>query len=437
MSMQRVSFECEVITPMFLGGAEQQPELRAPSIKGAMRWWFRATDPEGKKNEARIFGNTDNRSLFRIKCMGLSIKTAASSSIFSSARMGTSYMGYGLRENNRGHIKTNSTFCLDLEFFPNCDRDSRQSVLRALWAMLMLGGLGGRSRRGLGSIGVIEVSGDTGDLLWQFNTIDDYARALTKFLMDVSKEGTLPNYSCWSDNAKCVVVPTSCKTGNDALEFIGNIFKDFRSYKSPGGIGKIDHDLVLDYIKKGTISHPPSRVKFGLPHNYYFTKSIGAKAEVNVPVDGTKGRRASPLIFHVQSLGDGSFCVSVVFLPAKFLPDSAKANMTGSFAPEFRIGEVLDSKGFKEVVNKNNLVSNTAASIKEIVKELNGQIKEAKNKKWDKRNEIERLFPDHVLFKKSGKKVASLSLELDNDFSVVDNFLTFLIQKKNGRSIKQ
>jgi len=113
--------------------------------------------------------------------------------------------------------------------------------------------------------------------------------------------------------------------------------------------------------------------------------------------------------------------------------------MTGSFVPEFRIGEVLDSEGFKEVVNKNNLVSNTAASasIKEIVKELNGQIKEAKNKKWDKRNEIERLFPDHVLFKKSGKKVASLSLELDNDFSVVDNFLTFLIQKKNGRSIKQ
>lgn len=36
---------CEIITPMFLGGADNspdaEPELRPPSIRGAMRWWFR------------------------------------------------------------------------------------------------------------------------------------------------------------------------------------------------------------------------------------------------------------------------------------------------------------------------------------------------------------------------------------------------------------
>jgi len=39
--MQRASFECEVITPMFLGGADQQPELRPASVRGALRYCAR------------------------------------------------------------------------------------------------------------------------------------------------------------------------------------------------------------------------------------------------------------------------------------------------------------------------------------------------------------------------------------------------------------
>jgi CRISPR-associated protein Cmr1 len=41
--METITFHCKVITPMFLAGADgQTPELRAPSIKGAMRFWWRA-----------------------------------------------------------------------------------------------------------------------------------------------------------------------------------------------------------------------------------------------------------------------------------------------------------------------------------------------------------------------------------------------------------
>ncbi|WP_345894648.1 type III-B CRISPR module RAMP protein Cmr1 [Phaeodactylibacter xiamenensis] len=41
--MESITFHCKVITPMFLAGADgQTPELRAPSIKGAMRFWWRA-----------------------------------------------------------------------------------------------------------------------------------------------------------------------------------------------------------------------------------------------------------------------------------------------------------------------------------------------------------------------------------------------------------
>lgn len=36
---KKIIFECEVVTPMFLAGADgKTPELRAPSIKGAIRF---------------------------------------------------------------------------------------------------------------------------------------------------------------------------------------------------------------------------------------------------------------------------------------------------------------------------------------------------------------------------------------------------------------
>jgi len=41
--MERLSFKIHVATPLFLSGANQQKvELRPPSIRGALRFWFRA-----------------------------------------------------------------------------------------------------------------------------------------------------------------------------------------------------------------------------------------------------------------------------------------------------------------------------------------------------------------------------------------------------------
>jgi len=41
--MYSVSFELETITPLFMAGADGiTPELRPPSFKGMMRFWWRA-----------------------------------------------------------------------------------------------------------------------------------------------------------------------------------------------------------------------------------------------------------------------------------------------------------------------------------------------------------------------------------------------------------
>ncbi|MEZ4851046.1 MAG: type III-B CRISPR module RAMP protein Cmr1 [Bacteroidia bacterium] len=62
--MESITFTCKIITPMFLNGADgKTPELRPPSIKGALRFWWRAVNGhlglgELRKMETEIFGGT-------------------------------------------------------------------------------------------------------------------------------------------------------------------------------------------------------------------------------------------------------------------------------------------------------------------------------------------------------------------------------------------
>jgi CRISPR-associated protein Cmr1 len=73
--MNLKKFKCEIVTPMFLAGADgKTPELRPPSIKGMLRFWWRAIISERidklKEEEAKIFGSSNEtigRSKFRIR----------------------------------------------------------------------------------------------------------------------------------------------------------------------------------------------------------------------------------------------------------------------------------------------------------------------------------------------------------------------------------
>ena len=63
---ERWELDCEIITPMFLGNAEQEAELRAAPFKGMLRYWWRvANGAEYETHESllaaenRIFGSAD------------------------------------------------------------------------------------------------------------------------------------------------------------------------------------------------------------------------------------------------------------------------------------------------------------------------------------------------------------------------------------------
>jgi CRISPR-associated protein Cmr1 len=59
---KKLKLDCEIVTPMFLGNAEQEAEWRSAPFKGLLRYWFRVTQPNARdpqelfKKEARIFG---------------------------------------------------------------------------------------------------------------------------------------------------------------------------------------------------------------------------------------------------------------------------------------------------------------------------------------------------------------------------------------------
>lgn len=79
--MQTVKIELETVTPLFLSGATQrEPELRVPTLRGALRYWLRALlgsqydEKATFQQESQVFGNTEQRSAIGVRLMQTSKK---------------------------------------------------------------------------------------------------------------------------------------------------------------------------------------------------------------------------------------------------------------------------------------------------------------------------------------------------------------------------
>lgn len=142
--MHTITFTCEVITPMFLAGADgQTPEIRPASIKGALRFWWRAMHGDWelsklKQQEGKIFGDNGGRSCFTIRIMN------------ENKGQGQEKPVYTLPA-----IKRGSTFdvVLSIQEIP----EFSLKHLAALFELTaILGGLGKRSRRAMGGVKIVK-----------------------------------------------------------------------------------------------------------------------------------------------------------------------------------------------------------------------------------------------------------------------------------------
>jgi CRISPR-associated protein Cmr1 len=127
---------------------------------------------------------------------------------------------------------------------------------------------------------------------------------------------------------------------------------------------------MRDFLQGGEPppSVAPQRAAFGLPHNYYFTRSLNrVKGFVDLIADDDgqpyqliaqddnpdnfeleekkkEARRASPLFIHIHKFENGNASAVITFLPAVFIPPKKKIRLSGN-------GRYLyvDAPGFRAI----------------------------------------------------------------------------------------
>ena len=360
--MKNILARFKVATPCFTGSTQDSAELRLPSIKGALRFWWRALAyaeyaNEGNSNQTiRLMQERENR-LFGSSKTGQSqvtmrLDTQSQPRILEKGEIlckglgnavgpGTRYLGYGVMEAFTSRLRDTvagrlSRPCLAAPFEFSLrvaakDEAPLRRVESALQLLGMVGGIGARSRKGYGSLSLISMKGD-GIADWlPLETEEDYCDRLQSLLRTVARCDHTPQISAFSSHA-CVALLFKNKSPMDILEDYG---KEMVRYRSWGRNGKIldgepsqfrfpdDHCWM-----KGTEmpkDFHPRRMVFGLPHNY--SKSIKV-----IPQNKKYDRRASPLFFHVGQIGAEYIGVALL-LRSQFLPECEKISARNATVP--------------------------------------------------------------------------------------------------------
>lgn len=331
-----------VVTPLFCAGVDpQRAELRLPSFKGVLRFWWRALAwsryggdlQRIQEQEDALFGNAgggQSRVSMRL-VLGGDPMTVKVGNVLTVRRSvvgeGARYLGYGVMEAFDGR-KTKAgrltRSCLSAPFEFTAQMRSRdlnepelESLKSALIALGTLGGMGARSRKGYGST-VLQALCVSGEKQCEKPRNIDELHELIAGLQNST--AALPEFTALSKGTHHVLVSSEKKKPLELLDLVGRELVRFRSWGRNGRILRNipserrfeqDHDLMKD---RGQRKTHPCRIAFGLPHNY------GKQVDQQVgPYDKHLDRRASPLFIHIHECSDTPIAV-LSFLPARFLP---------------------------------------------------------------------------------------------------------------------
>jgi CRISPR type III-B/RAMP module RAMP protein Cmr1 len=295
--MSTITATFRVTTPMFLGGADgKTAELRAASLKGVLRFWWRACAwshfggdlARIRDEEEKAFGGPgtgQSRVTIRMIDTRMPHQRVSATGIGGA---GNRYLGYGLAQNGRDALPEG--FDVAVTFGIRPAHEPVPLLVEAIEAMGSLGGLGARSRRGYGSLSLQAINGVTPQRL------NDLLRAFLP-----REPSGLPDYTAFSPGTRILVGPPGRPMS--LLDRLGQRYKEFRN--------TLTDDKKI--VRNSGPGHP-GRIAFGLP--------LHLQHEVVQPAADIT-RRASPLFFHIHQTGDQAVPV-VAFLPARFLPERAE-----------------------------------------------------------------------------------------------------------------
>ena len=352
--MKNLQATFQIVTPMFLGGADQKvTSIRPASIKGALRFWWRALNwskhpnlQELREKEAELFGaaasdkvdkdgnpvDGQGKFLMRVIPNKTPLQTTKETTIHKdfSSQTAARYLGYGLMEAfdsnktgakagqlTRDCINEGQSFVVELLFRKEID----ESVKEALIAFGLLGGLGSRTRKGMGSIALQTMRTGEENIWIAPKNNDEYQKEIKRVLNDCNVVKPAP-YSAFHSETR---VDWLLEESNPftALNTYGTAMMMYRSWGNGGKVlGKEsekkfqnDHDWYREREKVPSNFHP-RRIIFGLPHNY----SKHEKDHVNPE---NYERRSSPLFLHIHKIENKYVGISIL-MKSDFLPKNEK-----------------------------------------------------------------------------------------------------------------
>ncbi len=326
-------FSLKLETPMYGGGAkagdaDSERPVRVPSVRGNLRFWWRMLFAKGLKGkelrekESAIWGSTETPSsvFINVDCAPWNrFRKHEAAEPFGFQKYGAE--AYALfpampqrQKNIAGHdiLEEKMTFTLRLAYSEPLGQDAISEVRAALAAWIYFGGLGARTRRGLGTLSCEKAELCGGGKLPGLKEILTMNKDITLWTRSPRKSAAL---DAW----------------HDALD----VYKSYRQNRNPGQQRRPGRSRwpEPDSLRKLTGQHDPRHAKpitgplpsfpraaLGLPIIFHFIDRSDPK---DVQLKGTQEgadkaaeRMASPVI--TKAIFDGSAWRSaVVILPRK------------------------------------------------------------------------------------------------------------------------
>ncbi len=334
--MGKITFECETITPMFCYGADQTtPEIRAASIKGAMRFWWRALHPdldidELRKKETEIFGGAGDgdakRSSFTVRVLYEKREDIIVSTLWTeiphfvpsgktynkpnNGYEGLQYLFYSLvmPKNDKPYIKTGTSFNVLI----NCENKKHiGDIIESFKVLSLFGGLGSRTRRGAGNFTIKSVTVSENKELEE--KIVEQIKNSSPETYSIKHSANVVSDFSYLKGSKLYILKKE-NSWVEALKGISKIYQEFRD-KRRGEIAYTPNFgfPVLHRNQKTTMGAGVIKKKYNKKEN----------KEVDVVSDFLE-RRSSPIIFHLYKDSIGNHVPFILWLNGDFLPSGYK-----------------------------------------------------------------------------------------------------------------
>jgi CRISPR-associated protein Cmr1 len=263
--MKTITFTCETITPMFLSGADgSTPELRPPSIKGALRFWWRAMNGHLdlktlKEQESLIFGGTDGESGGRSRVI---IRIKHHRKTEEAMKTNDRAVLVEHRGTTQKAFIEKQTFQTILSLTQNVIDDKKQEVfniekLKVLFELVcLLGGFGKRTRRGKGSVKITKID--------EQNYVQPDTKGIETMLNRINNKFILTNNIIYSDFRRVQTYATikEIQVGNaknDILrkisdtthKFHKNHFQNYNSTFGHASRGRFASPVYVSTLQEG------------------------------------------------------------------------------------------------------------------------------------------------------------------------------------------